>query len=108
MPTRHIPVPWQRPIVGFLAIAPLVALVAFVLMAVLWASGWSNRLVAIGLAFEIAGVLAVLYRTIPEEHPMQFGRARREADRWTKPGYLAASFLLPVGFVLQFISVVFL
>lgn len=108
MPTRHIPEPWQRRIVQFLAIAPVVALVAFVLVAVLWASGWSNRLVAIGLAFEIAGVMAVLYRTIPEEHQMQFGMVGAEADRWTKPGYLAASFLLPVGFVLQFISVVFL
>ena len=108
MPRIHFSEQWQRRIVGFLAISPVVALVGFVLAAVLWASGWSNRLVAIGLAFEIAGVLAVLFRTIPEEYQRQFGLVGREADRWTKHGYLAASFLLPVGFVLQFVSVVFL
>ena len=96
----------QRRVLLLLVAAPVVALVAFVPPAFLLTSGWADRLVAIGLAFEIAGVLAVLDRTTAEELELRF--VWTEAERWTKPGYWAASMLLPAGFILQFVSVVFL
>ncbi len=97
---------WQRRILRVLVITPWFALAVFVLLAVFATSGWSSRLVAIGLAFEIAGVLAVLNRTTAEE--LELRMVWNEARRWTLPGYWAASILLPVGFVLQFISVAYL
>ncbi len=106
MPAIHLTEQWQRRILVALVIAPVIALAAFVPLAVWATSDWPNRLVAIGLAFEIAGVLAVLDRTTAEE--LELRMVWTEAERWTKPGYWAASFLLPVGFVLQFVSVAFL
>ncbi len=102
----HFTEQWQRRILLVLVIVPWLVLAPFVPLAVLATSDWSSRLVAIGLAFEIAGVLALLNRTNAEELELRFVWA--EADRWTKPAFWAASFLLPVGFVLQFVSVAFL
>ena len=102
----HVTEPWQRRILCALVLTPVIALAVCVPLAVWMTSGWSNRLVAIGLAFEIAGVLAVLNRTTAEE--LELRMVWTEANRRTLPGYWAASFLLPVGFLLQFISVVFL
>ncbi len=106
MPVFHLTEPWQRRILWALVLTPVVALAVFVPLAVCATSDWSSRLVAIGLAFEIAGVLAVLNRTTAEE--LGLWLIRDKADRETLIGYWAASALLPVGFILQFVSVSFL
>lgn len=97
---------WQRRILWALVLVPVVILGLFVPLASSLTSGWSNRLIALGLAFEIAGAWAIFARPLVEESG--FWLIRMEADEKTRPGFYAAAFLLPVGFSLQFISVVFL
>ncbi len=96
----------QRRILWALVLAPGVALVAFLLVVVFATLDWSSRLVAIGLAFEIAGAVAILLRPLVED--IGFWFVRREADRITMHVFIAGTGSLALGFLLQFVSVVFL
>ncbi len=69
------------------------------------------RLIAIGLAFEMAGAWTVLVRSLVED----FGQKawtfsliyNHEAEKVTTPLPFIGLSLLLLGFVLQFVSVVF-
>ncbi len=102
----HVPEPWQRRVLWALVLTPVIALAVCVPLAVWVTSGWSSRLVAIGLAFEIAGAVAILLRPLVEE--TGFWLIRREADRRTMRLFIAGILSLALGFLLQFVSVVFL
>ena len=70
--------------------------------------GWSARLIAIGLVFEIAGAWAVLVRSLVQDAPWTFSHIyTEEAEKLTKPMPIIGLSLLLLGFILQFVSVVF-
>ncbi len=85
-------------------IVQVAALAVFVPIAICATSGSSDLLVTIGLAFEIAGVLGLLGRVVLGLNPMVTHRST--PDRMTWYGIWASVLLLPTGFLLQFISVV--
>ena len=89
-----------------LVIAQIIALVVFIPLAICGTTGWSDRLVALGLALEIGGVWGLLVPVILQENP--FVLVNSTAARVSMPGFWIAVPLLPVGFALQFVSVVWL
>ena len=84
----------------------VIVLTAGVLVAVFATSGWSDRLIAIGLALEIAGALAIILRPLVED--IGFWMIRGEADRITMRVFIGGAASLALGFALQFVAVVFL
>ncbi len=96
----------QRRILWALVLALVIVLAAGVLVAAFVTSGWSDRLIAIGLALEIAGALAIALRPLVED--IGFWMIRRKADRITMRVFIAGTLSLALGFLLQFVSVVFL
>jgi hypothetical protein len=96
---------WQRRVLWALLLSPVVALALFVPLASRLTSEWSTRLTAIGLALEIAGAWAILIRPLVEDSG--FWLIRQEADKKTKLAPIAGIVLILVGFLLQYISVVF-
>lgn len=95
----------RRDLWAFVSV-PVIVLIVGVLIAVFATSGWSDRLIAIGLALEIAGALAILLRPLVED--IGFWFIRRDADRRTMRVFIAGTLSLALGFLLQYISVVFL
>ncbi|MCH8813920.1 MAG: hypothetical protein IH957_02305 [Chloroflexi bacterium] len=96
---------WERRLLWAFTYAPIVALIAFTPLAIVW-SGGKNFVIAFGLVLEIAGALALVGRPIVED--VGFWAVRQEADARTKPVFYAGAFLLPAGFTLQFVAVVFM
>ncbi len=94
-----------------LVAAPVVLLLILLPLASSLTEGWSVRLIAIGLAFEMAGAWTVLVRSLVAD----FGQRtwafsliyNNEAEKVTTPMPVIGLVLLFLGFALQFVSVVF-
>ena len=109
--------PWPRFILRTLVWLPAALLLIFLALALSFAVGWSNRLIAVGLALEIAGAWAVLVRPLVEDSDtlpkwlggkLFFGATYgSEPDMKTRRMPSIGLSLLLLGFVLQFIAVVF-
>ena len=109
--------PWPRFILCALVWLPAVLLLILIPLASFLASGWSNRLIAIGLALEIAGAWAGLVRPLAEDSDslpewlggkLFFGATFGfEPDMKTRQMPSIGLSLLLLGFVLQFVSTVF-
>ena len=109
--------PWPRFFLCTLVWFPAALLLILIPLASCLASGWSNRLIAIGLALEIAGAWAVLVRPLVEDSDslpkwlggkLFFGATYgSEPDMKTRRMPIVGLSLLLLGFTLQFVSVVF-
>ena len=91
-----------------LVAAPAALLLILLLLASWLTTGWSIRLIAIGLAFEIAGAWTVLVRSLVEDARWAFSMIYNDqADKVTGPMPIIGLSLLLLGFAFQFVSVVF-
>ncbi len=92
-----------RTLFGILA-APFAVLVPLVVLALILPSDWSNRMTAVGLAFEITGVLVALTPPLIEAFGFWFIRSY---IGWTiKAGLIVGGTLIFAGFILQYIGAV--
>lgn len=97
---------WQRRSLKVITYTPGIVLAVLGPLAVAFCSESQQLVVALGLMLEMAGVLAILGRALAEEWGLWLVRA--EADRSTLPLFFAGAVLLPIGFLLQFVAVVFM
>ena len=87
---------------------PIIILMAFLPLASCLTSDWSTRLIGIGLAFEIAGAWYILVRPFMLEHQLYFGAVGgSESDRMTEWLLTVGPTSLVLGFIIQFVAVVF-
>ncbi len=93
-----------------LVAAPAALLLILLLLASWLTTGWSIRLIAIGLAFEIAGAWTVLVRSLVEGYGRETWAFsiiyNDEADKVTTPMPVIGLSLLVLGFAFQFVAVV--
>jgi len=96
--------PLQRTELYAIRLALLLLPIALIVLAAVFTSEKSARVMGIGLALEAGGASAIFARAFVEERG--FWLIRREADEKTIVPFYIGGLGLVCGFILQFISVV--